>query len=170
RLIVPCRWNKDVFAHDGVTVPIDVVPHVVDAEASVHVDRARTRRGEFVFYTIGVWTERKSLWRTVEAFCQAFTSADAVTLVIKTTPRDQTVTGPLRYVRRSVESAVARVTRRYRRPPRIKVLTGVWSDGEIRALHLDGDCYVSLCRGEGWGLGAFDAATYGNPVVMTGFG
>jgi glycosyltransferase involved in cell wall biosynthesis len=27
-----------------------------------------------------------------------------------------------------------------------------------------------LCRGEGWGLGAFDAAAYGKPVVTTGFG
>jgi glycosyltransferase involved in cell wall biosynthesis len=29
---------------------------------------------------------------------------------------------------------------------------------------------VSLCRGEGWGIGAFDAAAHGNPVVMTAFG
>ena len=29
---------------------------------------------------------------------------------------------------------------------------------------------MSLCRAEGWGLGAFDAAAHGNPVVMTGFG
>ena len=38
------------------------------------------------------------------------------------------------------------------------------------ALHERGNCFVSLCRSEGWGLGAFDAAASGNPVVTTGFG
>ena len=28
----------------------------------------------------------------------------------------------------------------------------------------------SCARGEGWGLGGFDAAAHGNPVVTTGFG
>jgi glycosyltransferase involved in cell wall biosynthesis len=30
--------------------------------------------------------------------------------------------------------------------------------------------YISLCRSEGWGLGAFNAAALGKPVIMTGFG
>ena len=37
-------------------------------------------------------------------------------------------------------------------------------------LHQRGDCFVSLTKGEGWGLGAFDAAGHGNCVIMTGFG
>jgi glycosyltransferase involved in cell wall biosynthesis len=40
----------------------------------------------------------------------------------------------------------------------------------ILALHKIGDCFVSLARTEGWGLGAFEAARLGNPVVMTGYG
>ena len=38
------------------------------------------------------------------------------------------------------------------------------------ALHEMGDCYISLARTEGWGLGAFEAARLGKPVVMTGYG
>jgi hypothetical protein len=38
------------------------------------------------------------------------------------------------------------------------------------AIHTIGDCYVSLTHGEGWGMGAFDAATLGKPVLMTGWG
>ena len=37
-------------------------------------------------------------------------------------------------------------------------------------LHQRGDCFVSLTKGEGWGLGAFDAAGHGNCVIITGFG
>ena len=40
----------------------------------------------------------------------------------------------------------------------------------MRALHELGDCYVSLARAEGWGLGTFDAAWEGNPVVTTAWG
>ena len=40
----------------------------------------------------------------------------------------------------------------------------------MQALHTRGDCFVSLCRSEGWGIPAFDAAAYGNPVVITGYG
>jgi len=76
----------------------------------------------------------------------------------------------MRFIRRTAAQAVRRITRRYRRPPRIRLITDVQSESEIRRLHARGDCYVSLCRCEGWGLGAFDAAAHGNPVVMTGFG
>jgi glycosyltransferase involved in cell wall biosynthesis len=171
RLLVPCRWNRTVFEDGGVTVPIDVIPHIADGHAEAAGARVDRQDGDgFVFYTIGVWSHRKALYLTVQAFCEAFTADDPVTLVIKTNPRDLTVTGMLRYFRRSVTQAVRRITRQYRRPPRIRLITEVLSEGEIRRLHLRGDCYVSLCRGEGWGIGAFDAATYGNPVVMTAFG
>jgi glycosyltransferase involved in cell wall biosynthesis len=171
RLLVPCRWNKTVFEECGVSVPIDVVPHIADDRADATGAGAdRTDAGEFVFYTIGVWTHRKAVAYTVQAFCEAFTAADPVTLVIKTSPRDETMSGPLRHVLGSARQAVARITRRYRTPPGIRLVTGVLADDEMRRLHARGDCYVSLCRGEGWGIGAFDAAACGNPVVITGFG
>lgn len=171
RLFVPCEWNKTVFPQCGVTVPIDVVPHIADDQTGSGGAGADRHDGDgFVFYTIGVWTHRKALYCTVQAFCEAFTAADPVTLVIKTNPRDLTSTGLVRYFRRSVAQAVRRVTRKYPRPPRIRLITDVLSESQIRRLHLRGDCYVSLCRGEGWGVGAFDAAASGNPVVMTAFG
>jgi glycosyltransferase involved in cell wall biosynthesis len=50
------------------------------------------------------------------------------------------------------------------------LVTQELSDDELGGLHLRGDCFVSLCHGEGWGLGSFDAAAHGKPVVTTGFG
>jgi glycosyltransferase involved in cell wall biosynthesis len=38
------------------------------------------------------------------------------------------------------------------------------------ALHEMGDCFTSLTRTEGWGLGAFEAARLGKPLVITGYG
>ncbi len=171
RLWVPTDWNRRVFVEGGVTVPIDVIPHIAEPPAGDEDDRPRGDDDEpFVFYTIGVWSHRKAIDLTVRAFCEAFTAADPVTLVVKTGPRDETATGWQRLFRRSTAQAVRRVTRDYARPPRIDLEVGVWRDAEIARLHHTGDCYVSLCRGEGWGLGAFDAVAHGRPVVMTAFG
>jgi hypothetical protein len=38
------------------------------------------------------------------------------------------------------------------------------------ALHSFGDCYVSLNKGEGFGLTIFDAFNYGKKVITTGYG
>jgi glycosyltransferase involved in cell wall biosynthesis len=119
---------------------------------------------------VGTWTVRRALDLTVRAFCEALTADDPVRLVIKTSAVDFTARSFFRRVRRTTRTALARVTRGYRRPPPIDLVTEEISDDAIRALHRRGHCYVSLCRSEGWGLGAFDAAAHGNPIVMTGFG
>lgn len=33
-IIVPCRWNREVFEKNGVSVPIHVVPHIFDNKLS----------------------------------------------------------------------------------------------------------------------------------------
>ena len=49
-------------------------------------------------------------------------------------------------------------------------VTDELSHEDIGLLHMAGDAYVSLSRGEGFGIGAYDAATAGTPVVMTAWG
>jgi hypothetical protein len=44
------------------------------------------------------------------------------------------------------------------------------SEAELLTIHNTSHCYVSAARGEAWGLGAFEAALLGNPVIMPGFG
>jgi len=167
-LVVPCHWNKSVFEQCGATAPITVIPHIAELPVTPR-ERIRSN-GDYVFYTIGTWTHRKALFCTVKAFCEAFTAADPATLVIKTAERDFTAISRLRRFNRSTAHALRRLTRRYRNPPRIRLITDELTEDEVRQIHMQGDCYVSLCRAEGWGLGAFDAASHGNPVVMTGFG
>ena len=55
-------------------------------------------------------------------------------------------------------------------PAPVRLVTRDLADAEVEALHARGDCYVSLCRSEGWGIPPFDAAARGTPVVITGFG
>ena len=40
----------------------------------------------------------------------------------------------------------------------------------MQAIHNIGDCYLSLTFSEGWGMGAYDAALAGKPVIISDFG
>lgn len=186
-VIVPCRWNREVFSQSGVTVPIHVVPYFLESSAArkaSEADKAAMlariglagRVRPFIFYTIGHWSHRKAQYLMLEAYLRAFDSNDSVLLVIKTNEKD--VTHWRRHwrngFRRRHPSPVETVADRLRSctspAPVIVIADETLGDGEIDALHEIGDCFVSLTRSEGWGLGAFEAAGRGNPVVITGYG
>jgi hypothetical protein len=175
RVIVPTEWNRAVFGASGAVPPVVVVPHVAcepvpgDGGEPLHLPD-----DVVVFYTIARWDQRKAPAAVVQAFLEAFTADDPVALVVKTSQRAQfpppsgwSEASPLLG---TTLLEIARITRLYPRPPLIRVEVDDWTPERVAGLHQRGDCYVSLSHGEGWGLGAFDAAAYGNPVVMTNWG
>ncbi len=157
-----------------MTVPISVVPHIA---RSVPVPQAEIPgpgdEKRFRFYVIATWTTRKALLDLVEAFLGAFNSADAVTLVIHTTPTD--LVALARHggsgVRRDTTTwfTLARALAGHADVPEIVLSTRALDQVELDELHAGSDCFISLSRGEGWGLGAFDAGAHGNPVIVTGW-
>jgi glycosyltransferase involved in cell wall biosynthesis len=157
-----------------VTTPVRVVPHIARRSAS----QARPRRGgKFAFYLIATWTTRKAILDAVSAYLAAFTADDDVLLTIHTTPQDQIARARLAGGGTTSESrhgstwfTLAKALAGRSNAPEIRLSTNRLTREEIDALHSRGDCFVSLSRGEGWGLGAFDAAAFGNPVVVTGWG
>jgi glycosyltransferase involved in cell wall biosynthesis len=133
-------------------------------------------KDDFVFYSIGTWSERKGMHLTLESYLRAFTAEDPVVLVLKTGQTDERRRQWGRrwsYVMRhidTVERDIARIRGRHARPARVALIPDHVSADQIDGLHARGDCYVSLTRGEGWGLGGYEAAGAGNPVVMTRYG
>ena len=176
-VIVPCQWNREVFHRSGVSCPIHVAPHVHIRQRPVGaLEIPGLQSNDFVFYTIGEWTDRKGMHLTVESFCRAFTGHDAVALVVKTGSINQRRRAAGRWwwhVGRRIETSrrdIARILGRHRNPPRVIALTKELPSAGMQALHTRGDCYASLTRAEGWGLGAFEAAFAGKPVIMTAHG
>lgn len=189
-VLLPCRWNVEVFRRAGVTVPLHVVPHLsqfedTDADApdpradavwSARLRDAGASDDAFVFYAIGFWSNRKAMDRVLEAYLQAFDARDPVALVLKTSRND--ITRWQRHWRHGFRqrhpSPADTVARRLRGlpnpPPCVVVADEGLSDADMLALHRRGDCFVSLARAEGWGLGLFEAARLGKPVVATGYG
>jgi glycosyltransferase involved in cell wall biosynthesis len=178
RLLVPCEWNKEVFRKGGVIVPIDVIPHTVEEpDSSIGELPVEIAPEHFVFYSINTWTSRKAVFDTVRAYLNSFTSSDPVTLVLKTSPMDMTIERSFigriltreKYCQTTFQT-LEQIKKEFSTSAKIQLIAENLSNDQIYALHDRGDCYVSLCRGEGWGLGAFDACDFANPVIITGFG
>lgn len=172
-VLVPSQFNVDTFIASGVSSPIEAVAHILRP-----VDHADSDppNGTLVFYTIGTWTARKAMAETIEAYLDAFTGHDDVTFIVCTTAEDHV--GQLRIANRgwAIDPQegmswfeLERILAGRPDPPRVELRTTPMTRAEIDALHETSDCFVSLTRGEGWGLGAFDAAARGNPVVTTGW-
>ncbi|MBF0296463.1 MAG: tetratricopeptide repeat protein [Magnetococcales bacterium] len=182
-VLVPCAWNRTRFRDAGVTVPIHVVPHLpqfAPGQRAAPMRRlpidAHALTGRFVFYTIGTWIARKAPFLVMEAFAKAFAPDAPVALVVKTGAQDNMRLQPVAPGSELLDfPPLADTLAQWRRehpvtPPILVIDDDRLSEDEMLALHERGDCYVSLARSEGWGLGAFDAAMRGTPVIMTGHG
>jgi glycosyltransferase involved in cell wall biosynthesis len=169
RVLVPSRFNAEVFKSSGVSVPIWVVPHIAP---EVQIDAGAPGPGDarFMFYLIATWSTRKAILDAVEAFLMAFGAQDDVVLVIHTTPVDIVASGRGYAGRPAATSlSLAKALAGHRNIPDLLLSTRSLTQAEVDRLHRRGDCFVSLSRGEGWGLGAFEAAAFGNPAIVTGW-
>jgi glycosyltransferase involved in cell wall biosynthesis len=173
-LVVPSRFSAEAIASSPVSSPVAVVPHVAPRRGAPATEAwGSIAPDQFVFYTIAEWNERKAVFKTVEAYLRAFRRSDPVLLIVKSSVRDFTTapsTGLNGVGPGTTAWSLAQLLAKHRDPPAVLLVTRELSDADMYALHRRGDCFVSLCRSEGWGLGSFDAAAYGNPVVTTGFG
>ena len=129
--------------------------------------RSASRDDDFVFYTIGRWDERKAVFLAVEAYLRR---------VHRRRPRGARGEDRTRASRCHRASGAPATRWRGRRPGRSPRWCGsirnparshleveTWTDDRIAGLHTRGDCYLTLARGEGWGIGAFDAVRVRQP-------
>ncbi len=179
-VFVPSSFNKKALQGAGITANIELVPHVARqfSTGKEGLSLPDVRADDYVFYTIGSWTSRKALEQTIRAYLDAFSCDDPVALVIKTGRFNQVALQQADPGHRqdSVSSvystawALARIIAEHKNSAKIHLITGEISPAAIDELHMRGDCFVSLTHSEGWGLGAFDAALSGKPVIITGWG
>lgn len=160
-LFVPSEWNKKVFQNCGIKIPIYVIPHIAP-----DINIKNTSSEEiYSFYTIGQWTERKGSEDTIRVYLDTFNSKDKVELTIKTFGNNYSD-----IEKKIIINKVNSIVSEYSDPAKINLITEELSSAQILNLHQRNDCYISACKSEGWGLGAFEAALHKNPVIMTGFG
>jgi len=168
---VPCAWNVAALKNSGVTVPVFKIPHGIavdkfdgDIDTSV-LEIPGIDEETFVFYSIFQWNARKNPDGLLRSYFNAFRNNEDVVLVMKA------------YVgyggandRQSIAAHVSQIKTDMGLDsyPRVVLLSTILTDKQIEALHVLGDCFVSLHHAEGFGLTLFDAGLAGNAVIGTG--
>ncbi|MCJ7796357.1 MAG: glycosyltransferase [Thermoleophilia bacterium] len=160
RIIVPSRHVANVLDNRGL-LDIVEVEHCFDPDFWVP-ELIEEPTPEYVFYTIGADSQRKNLEGLLKAYLTGFTESDPVVLRIHAGPGILAKVNAIK-ARAGFHDAFSF--------PTVEITDGERLDMEsLLELHRAGDCFVSLSRGEGWGLGAFEAALVGNDVIANDFG
>ena len=150
---------REIFAG-----PITVIPPCVEIETEFEFGRVHLGidRGMFYFtFSFDYFSHpaRKNPLGVVRAFQAAFPNrSEKVGLVIKSTSATH------HYL--ETKSAILEAARL---DPRIKVIDRIFSRDEMLSLIRQSDCYVSLHRSEGFGLGMAEAMAFGKPVIGTDY-
>lgn len=165
-IIVPSQHCKELFISSGVSTVVEVVQHTFDLqkwpEPSLYEISGRKSRDKYIFYTIANPIERKNLKGLVRAYFNAFSGCKDVFLRIKS--------GEKHKVREIAQEAFKESGISSEERPPLKFFLDSWSVDKIRGFHLDGDCFVSATRGEGFGLCELEAKLCNSRVITTGWG
>lgn len=167
-VMVGCDWNIEVFKNSGVEIPIFVVQHGIEISEYENIMPyaiSGIEKDAFKFYDIFQFTERKHPMALVKSYWAAFQNSENVALILKTYKDD--FSKEEKNIIRETLQKLKDVTFFDNRPP-IYLILDMLSREEILGLHKAGDCFVSLDRGEGFGLPGFEAGAAGNPIIVTG--
>lgn len=177
----PARWHSNFDYYDEIWVPTDFCQRALAAVSPVPVHKItypfhagampekklpRAGRAGFslresacVFlFNFDFCSEvaRKNPLAVIAAFRQAFSPAEDVTLVLKSINSHFDSAGHAQ-----IRQAVAGL--------KVVWLEAHLSHEQMAALFATADCYVSLHRSEGLGLGMAQAMALGKPVIATGY-
>ena len=178
KVIVPSKFAKRSLESNGLksSTPIEVVPEAYYEELSEEnpekLSEIESLPTNFNFLTVGVLTgdapesDRKNLFYLIKWFVEEFKKDKNVGLVIKTNKgRDTSLDKIL--TKRLLKQVLGELG--HKGKPRIYLLHGEMSRKEMTSLYNSRKikAFISVTRGEGFGLPFLEAATAGLPVIAT---
>jgi len=167
-IMVGCDWDIGVFKNSGVEVPVFSIPHGIDVDEYNDIEPysiGGIKEDAYKFYDIFQFTERKHPMALIKSYWAAFQNDENVALILKTY-RGNFSDGEKDGIRETIKR-LKDVTPLDKYPP-IYLVLDMLSRKEVLGLHKAGDCFISLDRGEGFGLPGFEAGTASNPIIVTG--
>lgn len=168
-------WTPSTFCRDAiaekVSIPVHIIPHAIWADAVGFDKDDRSDRGEdfytalledrFTFITMFDCLsvpERKNITAALDAFEIAFgRNNERVQLVVKVTNLE------------SDNQFSQALRERSRQNNAIRIISDYLDRAQLLKLLAESDCFVSLHRSEGYGLGIAEAMLLGKVVIATGW-
>lgn len=168
---VPSTFNKECFINSGVKSNVKVVPHIWHPQNLFHKNdiviydhlRNIVPNCKYTFYSIGELNFRKGIEDLISVFDKFNDLFPDTQLLLKVHYRDYHSIN-----RQYCIDTINKLTNKL--GISIHLILDNLSNRDILGLHSFGDCYVSLNKGEGFGLTIFDAFNYGKKVITTGYG
>lgn len=143
-VIVPSRWNVELFKNEGVTVPVHCVPLGI-SETYLTVKRYPHKNRPYRFVVIADRVGRKRWDKVMDAFYLAFGKNMDVELILKSR-------APLGFTLTNTN---------------IKIVSGEYTDKQMARLYANCDCHVFASSGEGFGLPPREFAATGGISITT---
>ncbi len=159
---VPTEFVRKAIG-DCTRKPVLRMPKAIEFEAPEGMDRAYFGLPDDAFvylysYDFNSFTARKNPEAVIAAFRQAFPGASGGKRLLVKSINGERYPERLAALQHSVAD-----------DPRIEIRDGFLSRGEMFGLQNTIDCYVSLHRSEGFGLGMAECMYLGKPVIATGY-
>lgn len=156
----PSLFSKNVLESSGTTVPIKVIPHIIDTEM-FKPDKKDLETTVFLFN--GEFTFRKGIDILFKAYLKAFTSKDKVELLVKTNILNNLGYGD-KYISESIDNLKKSI--RSSDYPKISVSTKLFPDSILPRIYNKADVFVTATRGEGFGLPIAEAMSCGLVTIV----
>jgi glycosyltransferase involved in cell wall biosynthesis len=165
-------WCPSEFCRSAIgpklPVPVIVMPHAIqipEVDRNPDIWRKRFALPEDVFlflfsFDLNSYTPRKNPESVIEAYRQAFTK--------KRPPTEKQVGLVLKMHGKGYDEVVrVQLEKLKKEIPGLYIIDETLSRQELAGLQVACDCYVSLHRSEGFGLGVAEMMAHGKPVIST---
>lgn len=162
---VPTQQGKDLFKANGVRPNIRVMPLGVDTTR--YQPNARPMRFDcglkrFVFLSVFKWGYRKGYDILLKAFMEEFSSSDDVSLLIVSRTdvnhKPEIIMEDFKNIRNGILKSDAEL-------PHIALYDKPIKEKDMPGVYAAADAFVSISRGEGFGLCYYEAGAAGIPVI-----
>lgn len=163
---VPSTYNKTTFEESGIKRNITVFPHIfleqsLFPKSEVKLMDVFSRNiptDRFTFYCIAEYSERKGIDDLVKVFNKINKKYKDTQLILKLHREN--------YSNENINYLI----KKFKCIPNIYIILNNINNEELLKIHSLGDCYVSLHKGEGFGLCLYDAVNYKKKIIATNYG